>query len=247
MAYGTAEIPKVAKITGPGNRYVTAAKKHVYGECGIDFLAGPSEVLIVADESANPKYVAADMLAQCEHDKDARAYLITTSENFAKDVECKALEFLNNLKTADIAKHSFEKSMAVIVDNIAQAVEISNKRAPEHLELCFKDCEKFINNFTNYGSLFIGSNSAEVFGDYASGTNHTLPTNQVSKYTGGLSVFDFVKVQTYQIVHHSSISKIASEASVLAAREGLYAHKLAADIRYPNRLKQVLKKKKSEE
>lgn len=247
MAYGTESIPKVCKIVGPGNKFVTAAKKQVYGECGIDFLAGPSEVMIIADESANVDFVAADMLAQCEHDKDARAYLVCFSEEFALSVEKQAQKFLKTLPTKAIAQKSFDKSLAIVVNTLDEAAEIANKKAPEHLELCFENSSNKMNLFRNYGSLFIGNYSAEVYGDYVTGTNHTLPTNQVSKYTGGLSVFDFVKVQTYQIVHHSSISKIASEASVLAAREGLYAHKLAADIRYPNRLKQVLKKKKSEE
>ena len=231
LAYGTESIKKVNKITGPGNKYVTAAKKHVYGECGIDFLAGPSEVLIIADETANPKFVAADMLAQCEHDKDARAFLISTSKDFVLKVKNHAESFLETLQTKDIAKVSFEKSIAIVVDNINRAVQISNQKAPEHLELCFKNSKDFINEFTNYGSLFIGNYSAEVFGDYVSGTNHTLPTNQVAKYSGGLSVFDYLKIQTYQIISETALNKTAEYASKLAKEEGLYAHKLAADIR----------------
>lgn len=231
LAYSTQSIPKVDKIVGPGNKYVTSAKKQVYGECGIDFLAGPSEVLIIADENANPEFVAADMLAQCEHDKDARAYLICFSKDFAKKVDLKAQEFLKTLKTSDIAKVSYEKSVAVVVSNIDEAILLSDKKAPEHLELCFKDAQNYIESFKNYGSLFIGNYSAEVFGDYVTGTNHTLPTNQVSRYSGGLSVFDFVKVQTYQFVDKKGISKIAENASVLAEKEGLFAHKLASDLR----------------
>lgn len=231
MAYGSGEIPKVNKIVGPGNKYVTAAKKFVYGECGIDFLAGPSEVLIIADDSANPKFVAADMLAQCEHDKDARAYLIAFSNEFISKVQEYANEFLKTLKTAEIAKISFEKSLAVKVGNLAQAVEISNKRAPEHLELCFENCKNEMNKFTNYGSLFIGNYSAEVFGDYASGTNHTLPTNQVARYSGGLSVFDYVKVQTYQIINRENSNELQKVSALLAHNEGLEAHALAAEVR----------------
>lgn len=236
MAYGTESIKKVNKITGPGNKFVTSAKKQVFGECGIDFLAGPSEVLIIADETANPEFVAADMLAQCEHDKDARAFLICFSEEFARKVDTKAKEFLQTLATKEIAQIAYEKSCAVIVKYLDEAVELSNRKAPEHLELCLENAENLINKFTNYGSMFIGNYSAEVFGDYVSGTNHTLPTNQVAKYSGGLSVFDYIKIQTYQIINRNSIKETAKNASVLAEREGLYAHKLAADIRLKNNI-----------
>ena len=231
MAYGTETIEKVNKIVGPGNKYVTSAKKQVFGQCGIDFLAGPSEVLIIADNNANPDFIAADMLAQCEHDKDARAFLICFSKEFANKVDKKANEYLKNLPTKNIAEISYSKSYAVIVNSIEEAVELSNKKAPEHLELCINNADKEINKFTNYGSLFIGDYSAEVFGDYVSGTNHTLPTNQVAKYSGGLSVFDYIKIQTYQIIKKSSLNETAQNASVLAKEEGLFAHKLAADIR----------------
>lgn len=231
LAYGTQSVTKVDKIVGPGNKFVTSAKKQVFGECGIDFLAGPSEVLIIADETANPEFVAADMLAQCEHDKDARAYLVCFSESFAQTVKEKAQKFLSMLETADIAKVAFEKSFAVVVESLEEAISLSEKKAPEHLELCFKDAESHIENFKNYGSLFVGNYSAEVFGDYVSGTNHTLPTNQVARYSGGLSVFDYIKIQTYQIIDKDNISKISENASILAKNEGLFAHKLAADIR----------------
>ena len=198
FAYGTQTIKDVDKIVGPGNKYVTYAKKYVYGKCSIDFLAGPSEVLIVADDKQNPNLVSADMLAQCEHDKDARAYLICFSENFAKKViEC-AKKQLEKLTTKEIAQTAFEKSYIIIAKNIKEAIEISNLRAPEHLELLFENANKISKEFTNYGSLFIGANCAEVFGDYCSGTNHVLPTNSAARYTGGLSVFDFIKIQTYQ-------------------------------------------------
>jgi histidinol dehydrogenase len=231
MAYGTETIKKVNKIVGPGNKFVTSAKKQVFGECGIDFLAGPSEVLIIADNNANPDFIAADMLAQCEHDKDARAFLICFSKEFAQKVQQKALEYLEELKTKEIAKISFEKSFAVVVNSLDEAIELSNKKAPEHLELCLENAENLINNFNNYGSLFIGNYSAEVFGDYVSGTNHTLPTNQVAKYSGGLSVFDYIKIQTYQIIRENSLQETAQNASNLAEQEGLFAHKLAADVR----------------
>ena len=231
MAYGTESIAKVNKIVGPGNKFVTSAKKQVFGECGIDFLAGPSEVLIIADKTANPAFVAADMLAQCEHDKDARAFLICFSKEFACKVDEKAKEYLKTLETKAIAEVSYAKSHAVVVSYLDEAVSLSNKKAPEHLELCMENAENLINKFTNYGSIFIGNYSAEVFGDYVSGTNHTLPTNQVAKYSGGLSVFDYIKIQTYQIIREKAIRETALKASYLAEKEGLFAHKLAADVR----------------
>lgn len=231
MTYGTQTIRKVNKIVGPGNKFVTSAKKQVFGECGIDFLAGPSEVLIIADETAKPEFVAADMLAQCEHDKDARAFLICFSKEFAKQVDEKAKEYLESLQTKEIAQISYDKSFAVIANSLEEAIELSNKKAPEHLELCLNNAENLIDKFNNYGSLFIGNYSAEVFGDYVSGTNHTLPTNQVAKYSGGLSVFDYIKIQTYQIIKENAIKQTAENASILAEKEGLFAHKLAADVR----------------
>ena len=231
FAYGTESINPVDKIAGPGNKYVTFAKKYVYGKCDIDFLAGPSEVLIVADDTANPKLISADMLAQAEHDKDARAYLITTSKKLAEDVEKSARAQLSNLETKEIAEIAFEKSVCVVVEHISEAVEIANLRAPEHLELMFKGAEDKAFEFKNYGSLFIGQNCAEVFGDYCSGTNHVLPTNKASRYTGGLSVFDFIKILTYQNIDKKTAKTLAETASNLAEAEGLFAHKLASDLR----------------
>ncbi len=231
FAYGTESILPVDKIVGPGNKYVTFAKKYVYGVCDIDFLAGPSEVLIVADENANPELISADMLAQSEHDKDARSYLVTTSKKLADSVQQSALKQLETLQTKEIAQIAFEKSIAIIVNSIDEAIKISNKRAPEHLELMFKEADKYKDKFTNYGSLFIGENCAEVFGDYCSGTNHVLPTNRAAKYTGGLSVFDFIKILTVQNIDKSTAKELAKTASKLAEAEGLFAHKLASDLR----------------
>lgn len=230
-AYGTETIKKVNKIVGPGNKFVTAAKKQVFGECGIDFLAGPSEVLIVADNDAKPEFVAADMLAQCEHDKDARAFLVCFSKDFAIKVDECAKKYLENLPTKNIAEISYNKSFAVVVSSVEEAIKLSNEKAPEHLELALSNACEISDKFTNYGSLFLGNYSAEVFGDYVSGTNHTLPTNQVAKYSGGLSVFDYIKIQTYQIINDASINETAANASLLAEKEGLFAHKLAADVR----------------
>lgn len=231
FAHGTETIKPVDKIVGPGNKFVTYAKKNVYGTVDIDFLAGPSEVLIIADKFANPKLIAADMLAQCEHDKDARAYLLCDSVELAKQVKNEAETFLNTLKTSEIAKISFEKSFCIVLDDITQAIEISNLRAPEHLEIMVKNKNDILPYLTNYGSLFIGENCAEVFGDYTSGTNHVLPTNCAAKYTGGLSVFDFIKILTYQNVTKKYAETLSKTASYIANTEGLMAHKLASDLR----------------
>lgn len=229
LAYGTETIDAVDKIVGPGNKYVATAKKIVYGDCGIDFVAGPSEVMVVADNSANPEFVAADLLAQCEHDKDARAYLLCFDRDFAVKVDECARKFLETLQTADIARVSYEKSTAYVVKDLQEAVEIANKKAPEHLELCLNEVENSVDLFRNYGSLFIGNYSAEVLGDYVSGTNHTLPTGRAARYTGGLSVFDYIKIQTFQKIEN--VEKFAKYASILAEQEGLFAHKLASDVR----------------
>lgn len=231
FAYGTQTISKVDKIVGPGNKFVASAKKSIYGQCDIDFIAGPSEVLIIANDIQDSKLIAADMLAQCEHDKDARAYLITTNKELAEKVQQEAIEFLKTLKTSPIATIAFEKSICIIVDNIKQAIELTNLKAPEHLELLLQDVDNIKNEFKNYGSLFIGKYCAEVFGDYCSGTNHVLPTNKCAKYTGGLSVFDFIKIQTYQNLSQKYCNKLSKTASILAKAEGLFAHKLASDLR----------------
>ncbi len=231
FAYGTQTIKPVDKIVGPGNKFVNYAKKHVFGTVDIDFIAGPSEVLIIADETANPKLIAADMLAQSEHDKDARAYLITNSIKLAKNVQIEAENFLKTLPTSKIASISFEKAICVVVDNYNKMAELSNLRAPEHLEIMVRDENLILPYLVNYGSLFIGENCAEVFGDYVSGTNHVLPTNRAARYTGGLSVFDFVKIVTYQKINKEYAKELSKTASYIAEKEGLFAHKLASDLR----------------
>jgi len=232
MAYGTETIPRVDKIVGPGNQYVAAAKKEVYGTVGIDFIAGPSEVLIIADETGNPEFIAADLLAQAEHDPSSRSEVITFDKIFAERISDCVEKQLKTLETKDVARESIKSNGAIIlVDSLDEAVEISNKRAPEHLEIQVRDSEKIIPMLRNYGSLFIGKYSAEVFGDYCSGPNHTLPTNGCARYSGGLSVKEFIKVLTFQKVTKEASSELIKVASKLADIEGLYAHKNAADIR----------------
>ena len=198
FTYGTESIKPVDIIVGPGNKYVTEAKRQCYGTVGIDFVAGPSEVLIIADETANPTYIAADVLAQCEHDLNARGILVTTSEKFGLEVSQKVDEMLETLSTKNIAKPSWDNNGEIIlVDSLEEAVQISNEYAPEHLEINVENNEGIIEDLVNYGSLFIGEYSAEVFGDYVSGTNHTLPTLKASRYTGGVWVGTFIKTCTH--------------------------------------------------
>ena len=232
FAYGTDSIKPVDIIVGPGNKYVTEAKRQCYGKVGIDFVAGPSEVLIIADESANPSYIAADVLAQCEHDYNARGILITTDKTLAKEVNKKVNEILVDLPTKDIASLSWNNNGEIIlVDNLQEAVKLSNKYAQEHLELNVKNTDEIIDKLTNYGSLFIGQYSAEVFGDYVSGTNHTLPTLRASRYTGGVWVGTFIKTCTTQRLSKGAVDLLAPVAYDLAMDEGLYAHANAAKVR----------------
>jgi len=231
MAYGTKGIPKVDKIVGPGNIYVTAAKKEIFGNCGIDLLAGPSEVLIIADQFANPKFVAADLLAQAEHDIDAKITLVSNSPRLIKGAEKELKSQLSKIATKKIAKKSLKKRKTIKVKNIKEAIKIANKIAPEHLELQVKNPKKYLNQLKNYGSLFLGEYSGVVFGDYCSGTNHVLPTGETARYTGGLSVKDFVKILTYQQVSKKGAKNLAKIAEKLASVEGLNAHQKSAEIR----------------
>jgi histidinol dehydrogenase len=231
MAYGTEVVPKVNTIVGPGNKFVAAAKKEVYGVVGIDFIAGPSEVLIIADETGNPGFIAADLLAQAEHDPNARCDLLTTSKKMAEEVNKELKIQLDNLPTQKIAKIALNNGKIVLVRNLDEAIKISNRRAPEHLEIQVKNKKSLISKLKNYGSLFIGNYSAEVFGDYCSGTNHILPTNGAPNYTGGLSVKNFIKILTYQEMDKKSCITSGRIASRIADLEGLKGHKNAADIR----------------
>ncbi len=232
FAYGTESIKPVVMIVGPGNKYVTEAKRQVYGKVGIDFVAGPSEVLIIADESANAGVIAADILAQSEHDTDAAGILITTSEKLATDVSEEVLRQLEQLDTADIASISWERNGRIIIaDSLKEASDIANDIAPEHLEINVADPYKLKPLLRNYGSLFIGEGSAEVFGDYVAGTNHTLPTMGAARYTGGVSVMTFLKICTFQRITPDGVKNLAPIAEVMARNEGLSAHAKAAAIR----------------
>ncbi|WP_302794868.1 histidinol dehydrogenase [Cloacibacillus evryensis] len=236
FAYGTQTIAPVAMIVGPGNKYVTEAKRQVYGKVGIDFIAGPSEVLVIADENASPAVVAADILAQSEHDYDAAGILVTTSEKFARETAAEVLRQLAELDTAEIAAKSWDDNGRIIIaDSLTEAAEIANMIAPEHLEINVKEPFALMGSLRNYGSLFIGEGSAEVFGDYVAGTNHTLPTMGAARYTGGLSVMNFLKVCTFQHITPQGAAKLAPAAETMATAEGLTAHAKAAAARMSKR------------
>ncbi|MPN25483.1 Histidinol dehydrogenase [bioreactor metagenome] len=223
-------------IVGPGNKYVTEAKRQVYGKVGIDFIAGPSEVLVIADENASPSVVAADILAQSEHDYDAAGILVTTSEKFARKTAAEVLRQLAELDTAEIAAKSWDDNGRIIIaDSLTEAAEIANMIAPEHLEINVKEPFALMGSLRNYGSLFIGEGSAEVFGDYVAGTNHTLPTMGAARYTGGLSVMNFLKVCTFQHITPQGAAKLAPAAETMATAEGLTAHAKAAAARMKRR------------
>ena len=232
VTYGTESIKPVDMIVGPGNSFVTEAKKQCYGKVGIDFLAGPSEVLVIADETADAKIIAADLLAQAEHDLVAKALVVTTDVDLANDI-VKAVEAqLATLPTADIARASWEDYGEVLLaGSLDEAVDFANEYAPEHLEICTAEPQAIVPKLTNYGSMFVGRNTAEVFGDYASGTNHTLPTLGAARYTGGVWVGTFLKVCTHQSMTDEASRAIAPLVSRLAEKEGLMAHKHAADVR----------------
>jgi histidinol dehydrogenase len=229
LAYGTQTIRKVDKIVGPGNRYVALAKKEVFGAVGIDLIAGPTEIMIIADESANEKILAIDLIAQAEHDPNVLPVLVTPSSDLADRTK---KEIDRELENFPAAKRAIEKNgIIVLTGDINEAIEIANRRAPEHLELQTRDTEKYMNKLKNYGSLFIGRNSAVAFGDYSSGINHTLPTNTGARYTSGLSVKDFIKLQTTLRVTKKGLKSMGSTAKTLAEIEGLKAHEISIDMR----------------
>ncbi len=232
MAYGTESIEPVDKIVGPGNRYVTAAKKILFGKVGIDFIAGPTEVLVIADETANPEFIAADILAQAEHDTCARCFLVTDSEILAAAVEHEIslqLPYLDTQKTAAVALE--KNGVFVLVKNIHEAVLVANTIAPEHLQIDVKNPEAYISQLRNFGSLFIGKYAAEILGDYSSGLNHVLPTAGAARYTGGLSVKDFLKIQTTLKVEQKGFQAVGPPALCMALIEGLAGHARTAEIR----------------
>lgn len=232
MAYGTQSIPAVDKIVGPGNIYVTLAKKEVFGQVGIDMLAGPSEIVIVADENARADFIAADMLSQAEHDELSRAILITTSEKLANLVRKSLEEQLSTLPRKEIAEKSLNEQGAVIlVSDLEKAWPVVNEIAPEHLELHLEDAWSYLSRITSAGSIFLGSSTPEPLGDYWAGSNHVLPTSSTARYASALGVADFVKRSYILAYNKHALERSAPQVALLARSEGLEAHARSVLIR----------------
>lgn len=232
LAYGTETIPKVDKIVGPGNIYVATAKRMVYGEVDIDMIAGPSDVLIVADHTANPRWIAADLLAQAEHDKLAQAILVTTEEGLIEKVQAELEQQLAELPRKEIAEAAIESNGKIIlVQDLAEAVSISNQIAPEHLELSVADPFALLGKVENAGSVFLGHYTPEVLGDYFAGPNHTLPTEGTARFYSPLSVDDFIKKSSYLYYTQEAMNEVASGVELFAETEDLMGHARSMKVR----------------
>ena len=233
LAYGTESIPKVDKIVGPGNQFVAEAKKQVFGQVGIDMVAGPSEILVIADGKCRPEIVAADLLSQAEHDPNASAVLVTDSAALAEAVQAAVEEQLPKLLRKDIARASIDRNGKIIVaQSLDTAVEIANEIAPEHLELCVEQPFDYLDKIQNAGSVFLGRNCPEALGDYFAGPNHTLPTSGTARFSSPLSVDDFVKKMQYTYYTKRALEKAQMSVSNFAKKEGLTGHARSVDIRF---------------
>ncbi|MBE6625497.1 MAG: histidinol dehydrogenase [Ruminococcaceae bacterium] len=234
LAYGTESVPKVDKIVGPGNAFVAEAKKQVFGKVSIDMIAGPSEILVVADSTCNPKFVAADLLSQAEHDKMASAVLVTDSYELAKKVSDELERQIPLLPRAEIARCSIDNNGKIIVaeNNLLLAIDIANEIAPEHLELCVDEPFEYLDKIKHAGSIFMGKSCPEALGDYFAGPNHTLPTSGTARFSSALSVDDFVKKSQYIYYTREALSKVADKVAYFAKKEGLDAHARSATIRF---------------
>ena len=232
LAYGTESVPKVDKIVGPGNAFVAEAKRQVYGLVSIDMIAGPSEILAVADGKSNPAYLAADLLSQAEHDKVASAVLVTDSAELAEAVSEQIEKQLPLLKRYKIARESIDRyGKIIIADDLRKAIEIANEIAPEHLELCVDNPFDYLDSIRHAGSVFMGRNCPEALGDYLAGPNHTLPTQGTAKFSSPLSVDDFVKKTQYTYFTADALARVAEDVAMFAEKEGLTGHARSATIR----------------
>ncbi len=232
LAYGTESIPAVHKIVGPGNAFVAEAKKQVFGKVSIDMIAGPSEILVVADSTCNPKFVAADLLSQAEHDKMASAVLVTDSMELAKAVSDELEIQIPVLSRSEIARASIDNNGKIIVaDSLKVVIDIANEIAPEHLELCVDNPFDYLDSIRHAGSIFMGKNCPEALGDYFAGPNHTLPTSGTAKFSSALSVDDFIKKTQYIYYTKEALSKVGEDVAYFAEKEGLTAHAKSAVIR----------------
>ena len=233
LAYGTESVPKVDKIVGPGNAFVAEAKKQVFGQVGIDMIAGPSEVLVLADGKSNPKFVAADLLSQAEHDKNASCVLITESEKLTKEVQQEIENQLACLLREEIARESIDNNGKIIIcKDLLQGIDIANRIAPEHMEVCVDEPFNYLGLIKNAGSVFLGRYNAEPTGDYFAGPNHTLPTSGTARFYSPLSVEDFVKNIQYSYYTEEALKTDYKKISYFADKEGLTAHARAVDIRF---------------
>ena len=234
LAYGTESVPKVDKIVGPGNAFVAEAKKQVFGKVSIDMIAGPSEILVVADSTCNPKHIAADLLSQAEHDRMASAVLVTDSYEFAKLVSAELERQIPELPRAEIARYSIDNNGKIIVaeNNLSLAIDIANEIAPEHLELCVDNPFDYLDKVKHAGSIFMGKNCPEALGDYFAGPNHTLPTSGTARFSSPLGVDDFVKKSQFTYYTADALSKVADKVSYFAKKEGLDAHAKSATVRF---------------
>ena len=229
LAYGTECIPKVDKIVGPGNIYVATAKRQVFGQVGIDMIAGPSEILIICDGNTNPDWIAMDLFSQAEHDEDAQAILLCPDEDFIKEVEMSISKLLPTMEREQIIKTSLKNRGALILtQDIDDAVKISNRIAPEHLELSVEDPESILDDIKHAGAIFMGKYSSEALGDYCAGTNHVLPTSSTARFSSPLGVYDFTKRSSIVMASKEGAKKLGETASVLAFGEGLEAHAKSA-------------------
>ena len=234
LAYGTESIPRVDKIVGPGNAYVAEAKKQVFGKVSIDMIAGPSEILVVADSNSNPKFVAADLLSQAEHDKNASAVLVTDSYELAEAVSAELERQIPELPRAEIARASVDNNGKIIVaeGNLMLAIDIANEIAPEHLELCVDNPFDYLDKIKHAGSVFMGRYCPEALGDYFAGPNHTLPTSGTARFSSPLSVEDFIKTTQFTYYTREALEKVADKVSYFAKKEGLDAHARSATVRF---------------
>ena len=233
LAYGTESVPKVDKIVGPGNAYVAEAKKQVFGKVNIDMIAGPSEILCVADSTCNPKHIAADLLSQAEHDRMASAVLVTDSYEFARAVSDELENQIPELSRSEIARHSIYANGKIIVaeNNLMLAIDIANEIAPEHLEICVDNPFDYLDKIKHAGSIFMGKNCPEALGDYFAGPNHTLPTSGTARFSSPLSVDDFVKKSQFTYYTKEALSKVANKVAYFANKEGLDGHARSATVR----------------
>jgi len=233
LAYGTEQIPKVDKIVGPGNIYVATAKRQVFGQVDIDMIAGPSEIGVIADESANPVHLAADLLSQAEHDPRARAIMVTNSEKLANLVSDEVERQLSQLPRESIARPAIENnSYIAVMDSVADMFTVMNEVAPEHLELQLPDPMEYMSMVENAGSVFLGRYASEPLGDYVGGTNHVLPTSGTAKFSSPLGVYDFVKRISFTQFSRERLQEVAKDITTLARTEGLEAHARAIEVRF---------------